>query len=423
MSDATRAAPPAAAEMLPSHDIETLRALARKVAELASRDIEREKRELWYAHNALHSVRPLIFCDPENGWHEIIRQEDFLCQSPLGRTWEWFLRREIAWGELIRDDRVITGVFDVGYAVTETGWGMEERRIGGQDGGAYTWDPPVKDLSDLSGLHYPQVSVDFAATERMLECAREVFDGILQVRLHHYWVWSVGLTWTLVRLRGLEQMMVDMVEDPDGLHRLMAFLRDGTIARLEYLEREGLLCLNNRGEYVGSGGFGWTRELPRPDFTGTVRLKDLWGMAESQETVCVSPAMFEEFVFPYQLPILERFGLTCYGCCEPVHSRWHIIRRIPNLRRVSVSPWCDVEAMAENLQDRYILSLKPNPSYLGGRVFEEEAARRELREKLARARGCRVEIIMKDCHTIGQDPQRVRRWVEIAREESERAWA
>jgi hypothetical protein len=203
----------------------------------------------------------------------------------------------------------------------------------------------------------------------------------------------------------------------------MAFLRDGTIARLEYLEREGLLCLNNRGEYVGSGGFGWTRELPRPDFTGTVRLKDLWGMAESQETVCVSPAMFEEFVFPYQLPILERFGLTCYGCCEPVHSRWHIIRRIPNLRRVSVSPWCDVEAMAENLQDRYILSLKPNPSYLGGRVFEEEAARRELREKLARARGCRVEIIMKDCHTIGQDPERVRRWVEIAREESERAWA
>lgn len=423
MPDVKRKAPSVAAEMLPACDIQILRELARRVAELAARDIEQEKRDLWYAHNALQNVRPLIFCDPENGWHEIIRREDFQCQSSLGRHWEWWLRRDIVWGELIRDDRVITGVFEVGYVATETGWGVEERRIGGEDGGAYTWDPPIKDLSDLSGLHYPEVTVDLPATERLLDCAREVFSDILPVRLHHYWVWSVGLTQTLVKLRGLEQMMVDMIEDPEGLHRLMAFLRDGTLSRLEYLEREGLLCLNNGGEYVGSGGFGWSRELPQPGFAGKVRLKDLWGMAESQETVCVSPAMFEEFVFPYQLPLLERFGLTCYGCCEPVHSRWHIIRRIPNLRRVSVSPWCDAGAMAEYLQDRYIFSLKPNPAYLGSRVFEEDAARNELREKLSRARGCRVEIIMKDCHTIGGDPQRVRRWVEIAREESERVLA
>ena len=423
MTDAKPHSPSVAAEILPACEIEILRELAHRVAELASRDIEREKRELWYAHNSLHNVRPMIFCDPENGWHEIIRQEDFRCRTPLGRHWEWVLRREIVWGDFIRDDRVVTGVFDVGYEATETGWGVDERRIGGEGGGAYTWDPPIKDLSDLSALRYPEISVDFAATERLLDCAREVFSDILQVRLHHYWVWSVGLTLTLVKLRGLEQMMVDMIENPEGLHRLMAFLRDGTVARLEYLEREGLLCLNNGGEYVGSGGFGWTRELPQPDFTGTVRLKDLWGMAESQETVSVSPAMFGEFVFPYQLPILERFGLNCYGCCEPVDSRWHIIRQVPNLRRVSVSPWCNVGAMAEHLQDRYILSLKPNPAYLGSRVFEEDAARNELREKLSRARGCRVEIIMKDCHTIGGDPQRVRRWVEIAREESERVLA
>jgi len=32
---------------------------------------------------------------------------------------------------------------------------------------------------------------------------------------------------------------------------------------------------------------------------------------------------------------------------------------------------------------------------------------------------CRVEIIMKDCHTIRHDPQRVTRWVQIAKEEAE----
>ena len=36
-----------------------------------------------------------------------------------------------------------------------------------------------------------------------------------------------------------------------------------------------------------------------------------------------------------------------------------------------------------------------------------------------RARGCRVEMIMKDNHTIRNDPQRVVRWVRIAREEAE----
>ena len=59
------------------------------------------------------------------------------------------------------------------------------------------------------------------------------------------------------------------------------------------------------------------------------------GLSESQETVGVSPELFEEFVFQYQLPIISRFGFACYGCCEPVDSRWHVIKKIPNLRRVS----------------------------------------------------------------------------------------
>ena len=79
------------------------------------------------------------------------------------------------------------------------------------------------------------------------------------------------------------------------------------------------------------------------------RLKDMWGFCESQETVSVDPELFAEFVLPYQMPILERFGLNCYGCCEGLDSRWDYIRHIPNLRRVSVSPWADEAKMAEQL--------------------------------------------------------------------------
>jgi hypothetical protein len=150
-----------------------------------------------------------------------------------------------------------------------------------------------------------------------------------------------------------------------------------------------------------------------------VRTRDLWALAESQETVGISPHMFAEFVFPYQLPLLERFGLSCYGCCEPLDKRWPIVEQIPNLRRVSVSPWSERAQMAERLGDRYIYSMKPSPTDLAMDTFDEERIRAELRAALRATRDCRVEVIMKDNHTIRNDPQRVVRWVQIARQEAE----
>jgi hypothetical protein len=214
--------------------------------------------------------------------------------------------------------------------------------------------------------------------------------------------------------------MVDMIDNPSMIHRLMGILRDGTLAMLEALEAAGLLGLNNDGAYIASGGIGWSDELPQPDYTGAVRLCDLWGFAESQETVGISPRMFEEFIFPYQLPILERFGLNCYGCCEPVDKRWRMVRQIPRLRRVSVSPWSDLTVMANNLEDRYILSLKPNPADLAMDVFDEDRVRQGLRRIFEVTKGCCLEILMKDNHTVRNQPERLIRWVQIACEESDR---
>jgi hypothetical protein len=147
---------------------------------------------------------------------------------------------------------------------------------------------------------------------------------------------------------------------------------------------------------------------------------DLWGFTESQETVLVSPDMYEEFIFPYEKPIMDRFGLTCYGCCEPVHGRWHVVRRHHGLRRVSCSPWADLERMAEFLEDKYILSMKPNPAAISTPEIDEEAIRRDLRRAFDITRGCVVEVIMKDNHTLGKVPENAVRWCQIAREEAER---
>jgi hypothetical protein len=396
-----------------------LRRLASHVAELAARPLEQKKRDLWYRHNSLEATRPLVFCDPENGWFEIITADQLECTGELARRWEFMLRREIFWGTQMLDDRVIQPHFVVPHVYTESDWGMHETRTGGADGGSYVWDPPLKDYADLGKLRVPEIHVDERATAQMLDLANGILGDLLTVRLKTRWWWSFGMTTTLINLRGLEQIMYDMTDYPHDLHRLMAFLRDGHLAKLDYLEQQGLLSLNTDGTYVGSGGFGWTHELPHPGPDGRVRAANMWGFAESQETIGISPRMFGEFIFPYQLPILERFGLNCYGCCEPLDQRWPYVKQIPRLRRLSVSPWSNLAYMAEMLRDQYIYSMKPAPAALAGSTFDEDYIRGSLRESLRVTKNCRVELIMKDNHTIGHDPSRVIRWVKIAREEAE----
>jgi hypothetical protein len=400
-------------------DRQLLRELAGQVAAEAALPVQREKRERWRRHNDLEPTRPMVLCDPENGWNEIIAPGDLACASALARRWEMVLRKELFWSREMKDDKVIEPFFEVGITHGEDDWGVEARQRGGE-GGAYVWEAALRDEADGERLHPPRFAVDEATTAETVELARETFGDLLEIRRTGVWWWSLGLTLDLSLWRGLEQIMMDMIERPQLVHRLMTLLRDGTLQKLDRLEAQGLLSLNTE-QYVGSGGFGYTRELPSGVPREAVRTRQMWGFCESQETVGVSPAMFAEFVFPYQLPMLERFALNCYGCCEPLDQRWPVVRQAPRLRRVSVSHWADVRTMAGHLEDRYVFSRKPSPAPLALPQMEEDAVRRTLRQTVEAARGCRLELIMKDNHTLGHNPKNAVRWVEIAREEIERA--
>jgi hypothetical protein len=398
---------------------QVLRRLAGKVSELASRPVEAEKRIHWTKHNDLEPERPLIFCDPENGWNEIIPEKTLLCVNELARTWEMFLRKEIFWATKMGDDKVIEPYFNVPYSYSESDWGMHHVQIGGTNFGAYTWDAPLKDYEkDLPLLKFPQITVDFKMTDSVHQLAESIFGDLLSVRVKGMWWWTLGLTWPLINLRGIENYMLDFYLYPEYLHRLMEILRDGHMNKLDFLEANNLLP-DNTDMYVGSGGFGYTTRLPQGDNTGKTRLKDMWGFCESQETVSVAPELFAEFVLPYQLPILERFGLNCYGCCEGLDERWEWIRKIPNLRRVSVSPWANEAKMAEQLGSQYIFSRKLHPAKLALAEMDEDSVRSELRRALevATANNCVIELLMKDNNTLGNNPMNVINWCRIAREE------
>ena len=399
-------------------EITRLRELGRRTAEISALPEQSRKAELWRCHNDLETQEPVVFIDPENGWNECIPASSLLCAAPMARVWEMFLLKQIYWFETFKDDKVIESYFDVPYSFSDTGWGLELKRKHGGGLGSFIIVPAVEDYDDdLPKIHFPKIVIDKEESDAVLSLAHEIFDGILTVRQKTAWWWSMGMTRNFIDIRGLENFMCDLIAEPDNVHRLMNLLCDGWLERLDFLEQNGYLSLNTEGAYTGSGGFGYTKDLPQPGYEAEhVRTMDMWGFVESQETTGVSPAMYGEFILPYHLKIAERFGMNCYGCCEGFNPRWEYIKRIPRLRRVSVSPWADLDTLPNLLGRNYIASVKPSPTPLAQSVMDEDVVRADLKKAVAAVDDCVIEIIMKDNHTLGGNPRNASRWVELARE-------
>ena len=402
------------------NDRRILRELAKQVAEIGDHPRQAERREMWKLHNSLRKTKPMVLVSPEGSWGEILPHSVLQCTDPLARGYEYHFRSLIYRWEHLRDDYVILPHLKVGLAWSHTGWGLSPGYFrSDMERGAWHIDPPMKDLDDIRKLKRPDIVIDEEATQRNFEAISEAVGDILEVKIYHrMFIWGfTGLANVYMYLRGLDQMMYDMIERPEWVHQVMKFLADGNMHMLDQVDAYPKLDLDNDDEYIASGGMGFTDELPGPDFDGRVRLRNLWGFGEAQELVGVSGAMHEEFVFQYQRPLMDRFGLNCYGCCEPVTDRLDYVLKIPRLRRISISPWADKRIAAEGLQNKYIFSWKPNPAQMCGQ-FSEDRIRQDIRETLDIAKGCVVEMVLKDTHTCDNDPARLSAWVRIAEEET-----
>ena len=148
-----------------------LRRLAGRLAGLAALPVQAEKRERWNRHNDLEPGRPLIFCDPENGWNEIITGAQLECRGELALRWEMTLRKELFWAESMGDDRVVEPFFNVPHVFTESDWGMSETKKGGGHGGSYSWEAPLKSYDDFDKLRFPVITVDADASAAVLAVA------------------------------------------------------------------------------------------------------------------------------------------------------------------------------------------------------------------------------------------------------------
>lgn len=409
------------ADHLNAHDLAVLRRLAETKMRYAQDPLNQERRQAWYNLDGGNHWRPMVLAEVGGIRDDRRPLSPILeCQDEWARGIEWGLRFELWQFETLKDDHVIEPYINTNWRVSTTDFGVQRvtHRADGEGMGAVSWEPALKNLDeDFKKLKPRTFSVDREGSLANKARLEAVFDGILPVRLRGGYWWTLGMTIVAIDLIGLENLMLYMFDSPEGLHRLMGFLRDDQLAYARWLEAEGLLSLNNENDYTGSGSMGYTRDLPQKDAPagGPVRLKDQWVLLESQETVGVGPELFEEFIFPYQQQTAVHFGKCYYGCCEPVNNRWHVLKRIPNLARVSVSPWASEEAMAAACGKTIVYSRKPNPTQISTQHFDEAAIREDIRKTVRTAGKCRLEIIMKDVHTLNNEPHRLARWVELAR--------
>jgi hypothetical protein len=279
----------------------------------------------------------------------------------------------------------------------------------------------ISDEDDLEKIKVPVVTHDSAASEQHYQQLSEILSGIIEVDklgANGFCFWFAP--WDeMIRWWGVQEALIDLYDRPEFVHKAIDKLVNAYCAMLDQFEEQNLLTLNNAHHQTGSGGLGYTDELPQPDYDPAhVRAKDLWGSGAAQIFSDVSPRMHWEFSLQYELRWMSRFGLTYYGCCDPLHRKMGILEKVPNLRKVSMSPWVNLDEAVANVGSRYVFSHKPNPAVFAETTWNLGKARHDLETVLdkAKAHGCVVEVIMKDISTVRYEPQRLWEWSQMATE-------
>jgi len=394
-------------------DMAILRDLAYEYMDICSAPIQEQRRALWRAHNSLKPTRPLIYVRAF-AWHEM-PQSHCLCTDPFLRSFEDHFRQQLFWSAL-DDDSIFEPWVTIQATRTCTGWGISGRRnFSDEPGGSFKVDYPIKELSDIEHLRAPWHGIDEAKTSEDAERLAAAIGDITTINVDRgpaYRMWTGDLSTDLGYLRGIEHFMLDMLDHPDWLHQLVRFLSDGVLKTHNEAEAAGDwgLCAHQ------NQAMPYAEELqdPAPNRNG-VKRSELWGYMAAQELTAVSPAMHDEFLLQYQLPILKHFGLVAYGCCEDLTHKIDMLRQIPNLRRIAVSPFANVRKCAEQIGMDYVLSYRPSPADMVSYGFDPDRIQSILRRDLEACKHCHVDITLKDVETVQADPDRVRKWVEVTR--------
>jgi len=405
--------------VLSGSEKDILRRLGAEIAAIASLPVHGEKARLWQKMNDLNQERAMVWIN-EIPWHEMNVNDELTLRTnhPWARDLEQGLRRTIYQWKHLPCDMVVNNYLDCPIVYHTTDFGILEdvdKAFTDNQNDIYSrhFKIQLKEPEDIEKIKLPEITYLEKATQYSLDAMNDLFSGIIPVKKvgqTHIWYtpWDF-----LIRWWGIEEAMIDLYMRPEMVHAAYERMVDAWMHELDQFEAQNLLSLDCNNTRIGSGGYGYTSHLPGPDFNPDyVRPINMWGCSNAQIFSSVSPEMHWEFALEHDLRWLKRFGLIYYGCCEPLDLKADILKRIPNLRKVSVSPWVNTERAVEGLGEKYVLSRKPSPAIFID--WDAAEARKQLIDFKEAAKGCNLEFIMKDISTVKYQPQKLWEWAEMA---------
>ncbi len=401
--------------MLNVHDRDILRSLAEEIAGAAALPVQKENLENWRKLNSLQKVRPLLWineiCYDEISSCPLLQNQ---CCDQTARQIEVMLRRILFQFKLLPGDMIVEPFFYAPLMMKPFDFGVPiEEDVIRQNGdvNSHHYKTLFKTMEDAMKIVPPVLEI-LPETQQIAETADDVFGDILPVKNMGVPTWWFS-PWDYLSMRwDTGELLMALVLEPELVKTLVRRFLDASVSLYRQFEEKNLLTVHHGNYRVGSGGMGCAPDLEvenRP-----VKPSDQWGCAVAQIFGSVSPEMHEELSLVFDREWLKQFKYAYYGCCEALHNKIGILRSISNLRKISASPWCDLDKLVDAAGKDFVVSMKPNPAVLAEDVFNLEKAEKELRARLDPLRGVNVEVILKDISTLRGDWQRLSQWAEMA---------
>jgi hypothetical protein len=389
--------------------------LATEVRELAASPEHLARRALWAGLHALRPPRALVsYAMYTHVWErEIADPGAFVYETGLERAIETQLRARLWKARSIADDEPVLPTLWL-HMPHPTGddrlWGVPFRSEQTGHLGAYKPVPSIRDAADLDRIHKPPYEALTDQADALRERTLELTGGLLPVKFHTDEVHFGPFEW-VVRLRGMDNLLLDVVDRPDLVHALMRKATDGVVAY--HLAREAAGAVDAEASW----GFHmyWDEYTGPPD-----RLSTCWAYVHAQSAASLSPAMYAEFVQPYNAEVAALFGKVYYHGCEDLSAKCRVIRDLPGLRLFHVGPWTPVGPVVECFGRSAALEVHAHPTNVLF-AWTPEQTRADIEARHRQAGDTPHVLKLCDIETVGAHAWKLAAWANSAREVVSRA--
>ncbi len=404
-----------------NHAIKTLRELAKTYYAYSQEECHQEKLKLHRSINDLNAIRPVVLLD-EIPWIEMNMNHELtlVWKDPVLRACEDYLRKKIFQYKYFPGDMVLKPYLPIRKIILEgdSGIQVKEDIIETEQGNnivSHEYHDQLATDTDVERIKLPEIAYNQEETMRRYQLVGGVLGDIIPIKIVGYDYMSVT-TWDDISMyRGVTPLLMDLIDKPEHTHKILRKLTDIALHRLKRFEELGLFETDPSSLHCTP----ITNSTLKPkEEKGPVTRKNIWGRGAAQILASVSGSMRDEFDIPYMQETVGQCGLVYYGCCEPLDKMIDIVEKIPNLRKISITPWADVDIAAEAIGNRYVLSSKPTPASVAVPTLNENALRKELGRILdaSKRNGCHTDIVLKDISTASHNPKNIIRWEQIAME-------